>query len=323
MATETTHGGQVAHLGLVAQGAQVAHQGQVPPAAGDPAAGAAIRVREADSVKLPNLPDVGGFRQWKRTARAAICAASGRGGAVFSWVLAAEDPTATLDALSNSEGHDSLDAKLASAIEGITSGEVAANIGLHADREARRGRLLTGRQALKIVHDYYRADADEAAVYGVAELLAVEYSDAIGVPQFLANWDTILAGMRQEPERALMEVLILKQMRACSLLREDVAYYDRLPTAHPDRTYTFLHAAVRRCVKRLRQEEVREAMRKTLVRATKDEKVTQPAVPATSEAEERGADAPQGQSRGQKGKGHGKGARDRSESRKRKDKGDK
>ncbi len=49
--------------------------------------------------------------------------------------------------------------------------------------------------------------------------------------------------MRQGPERSLMEVLILKQMRACSLLREDVAYYDRLPTRHPDRSYTFLHAA--------------------------------------------------------------------------------
>ncbi len=84
-------------------------------------------MREADSVKLPSLPDVGGFRQWKRTARAAICAASGRGGAVFNWVLAAENPDTTMETLSNSEGHDSLDAKLASAIEGITSGEVAAN----------------------------------------------------------------------------------------------------------------------------------------------------------------------------------------------------
>ena len=73
-------------------------------------------MKEAGAIKLPALPSPQQFRSWKVSVRSEVTAASGKGELAFQWVIKAESPSATFASLADSEGYDSLDAKLAAAL---------------------------------------------------------------------------------------------------------------------------------------------------------------------------------------------------------------
>ena len=81
-------------------------------------------------MKLPALPDPQQYRAWRAAIRSEITAASGRGEEAFHWAMAAKRPAATFDALHDSGGFDSLDAKLASALQKPATGELGRKITL-------------------------------------------------------------------------------------------------------------------------------------------------------------------------------------------------
>ena len=81
-----------------------------------------IRIKEADEIKLPALPDVAKFVAWKQLVRDAIMGASGRGRAVFQWIPEVENMDIDANYLSNTAGLDSLDVKLSKAIHMIKKG---------------------------------------------------------------------------------------------------------------------------------------------------------------------------------------------------------
>ena len=74
------------------------------------------RVTEADAVKVPGMPHPQQYRSWRAAIRIEITAAGGRGEAAFLWGIKPEANDATYEGLRDSEGLDSLDAKLATAL---------------------------------------------------------------------------------------------------------------------------------------------------------------------------------------------------------------
>ena len=52
--------------------------------------GRAPRPKEADTLKLPALPDPVNFKGWRSTIRAEVVAVSGRGEEVFPWIMEVE-----------------------------------------------------------------------------------------------------------------------------------------------------------------------------------------------------------------------------------------
>ena len=80
------------------------------------------RVKEVDAVQGPGMPNPPQYRDWRATLRTDCTAASGRGEKAFLWVVKAESNDASFDALHDSEGLDSLDAKLASALTKAAKG---------------------------------------------------------------------------------------------------------------------------------------------------------------------------------------------------------
>ena len=78
------------------------------------------RAREADSMKIPSLPNATQFRAWILAVRNEIAAASGRGEAAFKWALEVEEVEATFEGLANSGDFEILDVKLGSALSKIS-----------------------------------------------------------------------------------------------------------------------------------------------------------------------------------------------------------
>ena len=94
----------------------------VPPATSLPGGSDKQKRKEADSVRVPQLPKAPGFRAWKMALRDEIAGASGSPQEAFAWILKVEKPGITSEELGDSENFPSLDAKLAAALSRIASG---------------------------------------------------------------------------------------------------------------------------------------------------------------------------------------------------------
>ena len=59
-----------------------------------------------------------------------VTGASGKGEEAFRWVVATEAKTASFESLRDSQGFDSLDAKLAAALTKLATGELGRRVNL-------------------------------------------------------------------------------------------------------------------------------------------------------------------------------------------------
>lgn len=62
---------------------------------------------------------------------------------------------------------------------------------------------------------------------------------------FLSDSKHVLGAMQLQPPDNILESLFYQQVHGSQSIRDQVAYYDRLDTDHPDRSYKFLVSAVR------------------------------------------------------------------------------
>ena len=84
------------------------------PGAGDVGPGVSHKnkPKEAESVKIPNIPQAPAFRNWKSAVREEVVAASGYPEQGFAWISEVEASGAKIDDFAGSGWFPSLDAKL-------------------------------------------------------------------------------------------------------------------------------------------------------------------------------------------------------------------
>ena len=133
----------------------------------------------------------------------------------------------------------SLDVKLAAALSKLASGDLGRKLSQAKEVEARRGVMLKGRQALWMVYEYYRVNAEAGALFDLSDLLNVKLrGDALET--FMANWDYVLVGMAVEPTEDTLKMLFLDNLRGCPVMREEINHYDRARVGDPDKSYADL-----------------------------------------------------------------------------------
>ena len=119
--------------------------------------------------------------------------------------------------------------------------------------------MLKGRQALWMVYDYYRVNAEAGALFDLSDLLHVKLrGDALET--FMASWEYVLVGMAVELSEDTLKVLFLDNLRGCPVMREEIIHYDRARVGHPDKSYAYLQDCVCRCLERKRHGENRMAV---------------------------------------------------------------
>ena len=145
-------------------------------------------------------------------------------------------------------------AKLAAALTKISAGESGRKISLaiETERGAPVPRMVKGRQILWMIHDYHKYDEEYGAVLNFTDLLAVRLKNDAGLEGFMTSWESILAGMAQPPAESILEPLFLEQLRASTVLKEELAHYERAKRGAEVRTYAFLLESVRRYLERQR-----------------------------------------------------------------------
>ena len=180
-----------------------------------------IPKKEAESIKLPNLPESApGFRHWRNICRTEITGASGKGEKAFAWVMAVEKDGQTFDGeLANPTAEFiSLDAKLASALSKLTKGELGREVVQQQELAAKQCKMLKGRQILWMIHQHFAISQDAGSLYNIADLMSVRLLND-EIESFLNNWNHVLAGMESSPPKSL---------RNCSLNSSDIANCSRM-----------------------------------------------------------------------------------------------
>ena len=153
--------------------------------------------KEQDKITLNPMPTPQQYRSWRLSTIQKVVAASGRGHRAFQWIMAVEDVDFGFEALGYpGREYKSLDAKLAAAITETATGELGRQLTHRTEVEMNAGRLITGRQLLWIMQEYFRLNEEAGAVYEVQDLMAVKFKDDNHMEQFIATWDHVLAGMR-------------------------------------------------------------------------------------------------------------------------------
>ena len=106
------------------------------------------RVKEAESIRLPDFLNPESKRSWKIAVREAVRAASDRPDEAFNWVQEVYEKMATSDALRTTGKFITLDTKILNALSRVAKGELNRQIINYKESEAAAGRAVRGRQVL-------------------------------------------------------------------------------------------------------------------------------------------------------------------------------
>ena len=103
----------------------------------------------------------------------------------------------------------------------------------------REGKRLLGRQIMYLIDQHFEITEADGAVYGIEHLLSVTMNND-NLQAFLCIWDTVLSGLRAQPDKSMLEALFLRQIRGCEAMEQDLAYYDRLAQDDANMSYDYL-----------------------------------------------------------------------------------
>ena len=196
--------------------------------------------------------------------RQAVLAASKGGDKAWEWILRAEAADATLGELSDVHGYRSLDAELAAAQSKVAKGEVARVFQRYT--EMLSPKPIRGRQLLMLLHQHYQTNERAGAQWRSRDLSKIRLQGDADLERFLNSWLQVLSSCADQPTEEFVLDAFLEQLRKAPALNETVAYCDRQPLGHHDKSYNFLLNSVNMHLIRLKKEKNRQALEGTLQR---------------------------------------------------------
>ncbi|MCP4195186.1 MAG: hypothetical protein GY768_31685, partial [Planctomycetaceae bacterium] len=108
---------------------------------------------------------------------------------------------------------------------------------------------------------FFRTQPHMGALYSVMDLANVTFHGDSKMADFRFAWGTILEGMPQRLDDAVLEKLLAEKLSSSTALKGDLEHYYRTEASHDDKNYTFLRRAMDQYLERKQQEKNREDTR--------------------------------------------------------------
>ena len=220
------------------------------------------RVKEAESIRLPDFPNPESYRSWKIAVREAVRAASDRPDEAFNWVQEVYEKTATNEALSITGKFITLDTKILNALSRVAKGEWNRQVINYKESEAAAGRAVRGRQVLFMFEQFFKTNEAAGSLYSVEDLLKVKLTGD-DLSTFIHNWESVIAGLNHQHEETTLRDILLRELRNSNKLKFDLEVYDRAKEGEEKHTYGYLV----KCVKELLERERTRSNRTAIARA--------------------------------------------------------
>ena len=254
-----------------------------------------------DLFTIQKFPQIGDFKRWQASVVDEVVGAwHGNIDEIFEWMNFIEEPRTTMDMLATTgDKFMRMDAKLLTAISKVATGELGRELTQAASEEKDlHKRLLKGRQMLFLSYQYYEISEDKSVTYNITDLTRLIWLGDKRIADFLVSWNTVVGGMRGQLGEAPIHQWFYEQVKKSTVLKEEVAHYDRVDSGHPHKTYKWLMGAVRKYVMVRRRDHNRE---KNVERAFTGAAPGGPAAPAKSEGKGHDKDVKQCTLCGRKG----------------------
>ena len=179
-----------------------------------------------------------------------IARAAQRGSIIHPWIVKIEKPEVTFDDLSDTEGHDTLDAALCCAIFEIPKGELCGTLTLKSRELRSQGHFLTGRQALS-----WCTRSSPWTRSAARSTTSPTCSSDDQAPRFFNLWQHTVQGLTEKQPDGNVMTLLKAQLENAPALKLDMAHFNRLPKGDPERTYVRLPHDLPQALRGHRQEE--------------------------------------------------------------------
>ena len=82
--------------------------------------------------------------------------------------------------------------------------------------------------------------------------------------EFVTTWDQVLVGLAKSPDEATTQALILRNLRQCKAMDQDIAYYDDLPANDSNKSYDYLMRCARAVIERNRLHWYRDELSRAI-----------------------------------------------------------
>ena len=244
------------------------------------------KVKEADHIKLNDMPTPETYRQWKHHVRDEIKSCSDKPDAAWDWLMevynTVDERKVLEERLSNPGKFTTLDTKLAAALTRSAKGDLANRIINYKEEKAKLGIQVRGRMILLMFDDYFKTSEEAGSLYRVEDLLnVVKVGDTVAdLKRFINRWDATIAGMPEPPHENVLRDILLRQIRTSAILRYDIDLFDRAKEGDHHRSYKFLLQSIKDLIdrERLRENRSRIAERNRLKPGDRHEKNAAPTV---------------------------------------------
>ena len=133
------------------------------------------KVKEPDTIKIKDFPEVHAFESWKVHIRGKIDSAAGGNDDALEWIMAVEDASVSYEDLGDKSAFPSIDAKLADAIQTVSKGHTGKILATSSTEAARRKQRLAGRQLLRLIYNQYAVDEEDSRLFELEDLMALTY----------------------------------------------------------------------------------------------------------------------------------------------------
>ena len=244
------------------------------------------KVKNAE-MRLPSYPSMPAFQSWRRHVRTAAISACERPERARDFVFSVESDGATFEslAISDTDRHRALDAKLADALLKIVKGDLARRLAVMSERLAMSGQVLAGRQILFLIYKEFAKDSHQTDCQSYTHLEKMQGSkDIKGLETFLTVWDNLMQSFRTPPKPDHLYTAFLSKIRHVPELAEPIKKLNRLPWDDPKKTYESLREECDFVIEEARQERVNQQLEKlyesgsvaTALAATPEEKAKLP-----------------------------------------------
>ena len=229
------------------------------------------KIKEAETIKLHDMPTPETYRSWKYHVRDEVKACSDKPDEAWEWLNEVYDnkldPKALEAKLQNPGKFITLDTKLSSALTHSAKGDLGTRILNYKDEMSKNNVQVRGRTVLLMFDDYYKTSIEAGSLYRVEDLLGVaKIGDTIGdLRKFVNRWDATIAGMESPPDDFVLRDILLRQIRGSSLMKNNIEVFDRAREGTHEKSYKFLHQSMKEMIdrERLRENRNRIAQRQT------------------------------------------------------------
>eukprot|EP00971_Amphidinium_carterae_P017196 339333-Amphidinium_carterae.1 len=224
--------------------------------------------KEAMSIALQPLPTASQFRAWRLGALREVAAASVCPGECFKWILQCDQEDIPDGVLQQMDGFPTIDAKLVSAINRISKGEVQRLLNIRISADTRLGVFTSGRCMLRVLLSYYRTCNEHQSLYSISDILQVRMANATpqGLRSFWTSWRWVEEGLSIDVGEQVKASLLYEQVKDYPPLAAELLPYKLADVGDTCRSYAYLTKVVARHAER----ELQESTRKLVVAGIRD-----------------------------------------------------